>query len=238
MLLAEPDELIATSILDAAQRRGIRAEWCRDGAETLLSFGASQPDVLVIAARLPIIAAEKVIEIVRRRWKRPVLIGVGPNDEDAARIALHAGASAVVARPYEIEPIFALGLGLNARGTDRLNTGTDPNPDAALLVAGPITIDRRRHETRVRGREVLFTLRELELLIYLVQQRGQVASPDEIMSAVWRRPVDTNTVAVHVKRLRDKLGDDPQHGQMIRTVRGVGYRLAPSLCTDAQPNAR
>jgi DNA-binding response OmpR family regulator len=57
-----------------------------------------------------------------------------------------------------------------------------------------------------------------------------VASTEEISRAVWGRSSETNTVAVHVKRLREKLGEDPEHGEFIRTIRGAGYRLAPSIC--------
>jgi DNA-binding response OmpR family regulator len=99
-----------------------------------------------------------------------------------------------------------------------------------VFIAGPIEVDPRGYETRVRGREVQLTQRELELLIYLIKQRGKVASSEEISRAVWGRASDTNTVAVHVKRLREKLGNDPEHGEFIRTIRGAGYRLAPSIC--------
>jgi DNA-binding response OmpR family regulator len=68
------------------------------------------------------------------------------------------------------------------------------------------------------------------LLVFLIEQRGRVASREEISRAVWGRPSDTNTVAVHVKRLPDKLGNDSEHGEFIRTIRGAGYRLAPSIC--------
>ena len=99
-----------------------------------------------------------------------------------------------------------------------------------MFTAGPIEVDRRGYETRVRGRDVQLTQRELELLVFLIKQRGKVASSEEISRAVWGRSSDTNTVAVHVRRLREKLGDDPQHGEFIRTIRGAGYRLAPSIC--------
>ncbi len=99
-----------------------------------------------------------------------------------------------------------------------------------VLVAGPITVDLRRYETRLRGSEIRLATREFELLVFLIRKRGLVASSDEISAAVWSGPTSTNTVTVHINRLRAKLGDDSHHGVMIRTVRGVGYRLAPSLC--------
>ncbi|UOT03848.1 winged helix-turn-helix domain-containing protein [Rhodococcus opacus] len=98
------------------------------------------------------------------------------------------------------------------------------------LVAGPIRVDVSAFEVHVRDVEVLLTRREFELLIYLIEQRGRVADADQISRAVWGRATDTNTVAVHIRRLRTKLGADPDHWQIIRTIRGVGYRLAPSLC--------
>jgi DNA-binding response OmpR family regulator len=132
---------------------------------------------------------------------------------------LAAGASAVIARPYDINAIapFAVGNGSNGGGAP------------TVYMAGPVHVDPRGYQVRVRDRHVLLTQRELELLVFLIQQRGSVASTDEISRAVWGGPTDTNTVAVHVKRLREKLGTDHEHGEFIRTIRGAGYRLAPSI---------
>ena len=123
-------------------------------------------------------------------------------------------------RPYDITAIapFAIKGSIDFDGAP------------ALYIAGPIEVDPRGYETRVGGRDVQLTQRELELLIFLIKQRGRVASSEEISRAVWGHSSDTNTVAVHVKRLREKLGNDPQHGEFIRTIRGAGYRLTPSIC--------
>ena len=107
-------------------------------------------------------------------------------------------------------------------------------PEKDVLVAGPVRVDTRRYEVHLRGREIRVTAREFELLVFLIRQRGLVASAAQISDAVWHGPTTTNTVTVHINRLRTKLGDDPHHGIMIRTVRGVGYRLAPSLCEPMQ----
>lgn len=110
------------------------------------------------------------------------------------------------------------------------NTPGDQTGDNQILIAGPLSVDLLRYEVRLRGEEIRLTARELDLLAYLIRRAGSVASTDEISDAVWHGPTSTNTVTVHINRIRLKLGDDPQHGYMIRTVRGVGYRLAPSLC--------
>jgi DNA-binding response OmpR family regulator len=219
-VLAEPDPATASQLIDAAAQIGIDITWCRDGAEALLAVGAEAPDVLVIAARTEAIDAAGIVAAVRSRSDLPILVGAGTGEDVFAREALAAGASAVVARPYDIGAIAPFVLAA---------TGDDHH-GAAIFSAGPIRVDARGHETRVRGREVQLTQRELDLLVFLIKQRGQVASSEEISRAVWGRSSDTNTVAVHVKRLRGKLGSDPEHGEYIRTIRGAGYRLAPSIC--------
>ncbi|HXL61302.1 MAG TPA: response regulator transcription factor [Mycobacterium sp.] len=201
VVLAETDPTIATQLMDAGAQLGIETTWCRDGAEALLAVGAEAPDVLVIAAQTSTVDAAS-------------------GEDDLAREALAAGASALVARPYDITAIapFAITASIDC---------VDGPP---VYIAGPIEVDPRGYETRVRGRDVQLTQRELELLVFLIKQRGQVASSEEISRAVWGRSSDTNTVAVHVKRLREKLGSDREHGEFIRTIRGAGYRLAPSIC--------
>ena len=203
--------------MDDAARAGIDTTWCRNGADTLLAVGAESPDALVLSARTATVDAASVVAAVRAVSDLPILVGAAPGEDALTRPVLAAGALAVVSRPYDVSAIVTIAeFAFSA-------------PGPAVLVAGPIQVDRRGYEIRVRGCEVHLTQRELELLVYLIEQRDKVASGEEISRAVWGHPTDTNTVAVHVKRLRDKLGSDPEHGDFIRTIRGVGYRLAPSL---------
>lgn len=201
--------------MNDAARAGIDTTWCSNGAETLLAIGAESPDALVLSVRTATVDAVSVAAAVRAVSDLPILVGAGPDEYALTRPVLAAGASAVIGRPYDVGAIAEFAL--------RAASG------AEVLVAGPIRVDRRGHETRVRGQEVHLTQRELALLVFLIGRRGEVASGEEISRTVWGHPTDTNTVAVHIKRLRDKLGSDPEHGEVIRTVRGAGYRLAPSL---------
>jgi DNA-binding response OmpR family regulator len=228
LLLVEAEPTIASRLIDDAAAIGLEITWCRDGAEALIAIGAEPPSVLVIAARTDTVDAPSIASAVRTRWDLPILVGVKSEEEGSeeggeeglVREALACGASAVTARPYDISEIAPFVAGAEARSRYA----------PTLFVAGPIQVDRRAYETRVRGRDVQLTLRELELLIFLIERRGRVASTEEISRAVWGRSSETNTVAVHVKRLREKLGEDPEHGEFIRTIRGAGYRLAPSIC--------
>ena len=220
LLLAEPDPATAAQFMAAADHMGIRTDWCRDGAETLLAVGAEVPTVLILAAHTDNVDAARVVATIRSRSEVPILVGAAKSgDERIVREVLAAGASAVVARPYDITTIAPFA------GITTLSPAED-----SVVTAGPIRVNPSGYETRVGNREVQLTQRELELLVYLIKRRGHVASQSEISLAVWGHSAETNTVAVHVKRLREKLGSDAQHGQFIRTIRGAGYRLAPSLC--------
>ena len=220
MLVAEPDGAMAADLLRVADRRGIATEWCRDGAAALAAFSEIPPDVLIIAAGVPTLPAATVVHILRWRWNLRILVGSSAGDDGRAQRALAAGATAIVARPYEPDAIFALGFGPT-------NSPIEPPWESSgVLVAGPITVDPHRREVWVNGREVYLTRRELDLLSYLIGLRGRVATHDDIIRSVWGHPIGPNNVAVHVKRLRDKLGDRRQRGELIRTVRGVGYQLA------------
>lgn len=219
-MLVDTDASVAARLMDDAVEAGIDSTWCDDGAEALLALGVEQPDVLVLAARTSVVDAARITAAVRGRWALPILIGSPSADDEVTRGALTAGASAMIARPYDISAIAPFAV----------SGRSHPQPEAPVYVAGPIRVDQDGYETRVHGRQVELTLRELQLLVYLIKRRGRVASNDEISRAVWGHPADTNTVAVHIRRLREKLGHDSEHGELIRTIRGAGYRLAPSIC--------
>jgi DNA-binding response OmpR family regulator len=220
LVVVEAISTVAAALMEAAALIGIDTTWCRDGADALLTVGANPPSVLVIAAHTDTVSAARISAAVRSRWSLPILVGAAPGEEDLASEALEAGASAVIVRPYDITAIAPCALNANGKQQEQ----------PSLFVAGPIRVDRRGYETRVGDRYVELTQRELELLIFLIVHQGTVTSTEEISQAVWGHPSETNTVAVHVKRLRQKLGADPEHGEYIRTVRGAGYRLAPSIC--------
>jgi DNA-binding response OmpR family regulator len=210
---------MAERLLDAAQGYGMRTTWCRDGASALLEVGALAPTVLVVADQIAgAVSAADLVATVRDHTEVPVLVGANPDDPATARRALALGGSAVIARPYDASALAAFaGTGSGSART-------------ALLIAGPLVVHTLNHEVRLHGNDVFLTRREFDVLVYLMKQRGRVASSDQISAAVWGHPTDTNTVAVHIKRLRAKLGRDVEHGPLISTIRGAGYRLAPSIC--------
>lgn len=222
MLLVEPDEELGRRLVEPARQRGLRIVWSRDGGDALVRAGAARPDLVIVAAQLPTVDSTAVIRTIKHQWKMCILVGAAPSEEALARAALDAGAHAAVARPYNLDALLRIGLGVEPINEAGLDT-------TGVLSAGPVIVDLGRHEAWLDTREVTLTARELQLLAYLIRRRGRVADRHAISLAVWGHEVDTNTVAVHIKRLRDKLGQHPVYGQLITTIRGAGYRLSPSI---------
>ncbi|GAA0956077.1 response regulator transcription factor [Actinocorallia libanotica] len=217
LLVADPDERLGHDLILALTGRGIEVAVCTDGAEALLRVGSLNPDVLIISAGLPTVGAAAFVKAVRTRYQMPVILGIGADDAEEAVRALAAGANLCVARPYRLDELLPL------------ITGVRPETQTAaqLLTCGGIDLDSVSHVVRVDTRPVHLPLREYELLHYLMLHAGKVVTRQQIQIHVWRSDkVMTNTIAVHIRRLRERLGDDPENPRIILTVRGIGYRLA------------
>ena len=140
-------------------------------------------------------------------------------DEEADRVAgLEVGADDYVAKPFSPRELTA-----RVKAVLRRAGGAGSAADARdVLELGPVVLARGAREVRVDGAEVELTQREFDLLEYLLRHAGQVVSRDQLLESVWgfRSPGETRTVEVHVAQLRKKLG----HADLIRTVRGLGYK--------------
>lgn len=215
-LVADGDEVSATRLATALLEHRVRVTVCTDGADALLQLGEVDPDVVLVGASLPVIGGVAIVEAVRRRRQTPVIVGVGA--EDSADAALAAGASACVRKPYRLQEILPL---LQA---SRPDLAVVP---ASLLRCGSVELDDASHEVRVAGRPVALPLREFELLRYLMRHQDRVMSPRELLDQVWGsdHSGDPSTLTVHINRLRRRFGTAGANGDVIQTVRGVGYRM-------------
>ncbi|SFC23032.1 response regulator transcription factor [Streptomyces aidingensis] len=219
VLLADADERIRQGLTTQLAKYQVSVVHCADGATALLEVGLRKPDVLLISAELPVLDGATVLRLVRRRMSIPVVLGVGPDDTHLVAPALAAGASACVARPYRPREVAQL-LSLSDRSARNWDQP---------VVCGPLTLDPSTYEVRMHGVPTArLPLREFQLLHLLMQNAEKVITRERIRAELWgdgaRR---SNTITVHIRRLRERLGDDPHHPDIIQTVRGVGYRLVP-----------
>lgn len=224
VLLVEPESEQSHQLVLSLSGHDVDITVCVDGAEALLRVGMMRPDTLVTSAAPPEVDLETLVRVTRRATEIPILIGVGPGDSQRAVRALAAGATACVNRPYRIPELAALLRGslLGAEGT-----GPDGGAPSPSLRSGALELDALGHRLFVDGHPVNLALREFGIMDFLLRHSGKVVSREELWTEVWRKPLPpvNNTIAVHIRRLRHKLGDSEAHPRFIHTVRGIGYRL-------------
>ena len=218
LLIADAGPALAEDLSADLATHQVQAMICTDGAEALLIAGSEHPDAVLAAARLPTVNGPTLVRVLSTRTDIPVVLGVGDGDGAAAVEALAAGATACVAHPYRLRELLPI---LRAIRPDGITT-----PQPALEVGG-LRLDPGSMEVRLRGEAVRMPLRELRLLQLLMTNAERVVTRDQIHEAVWGGVPGSNTITVHVQRLRHRLGDDNHDPKMILTVRGVGYRLIP-----------
>ncbi|WP_285777246.1 response regulator transcription factor [Microtetraspora sp. NBRC 13810] len=215
LLVADPEAGLVADLAVALEREGIEVQGVGDGAQALLQVGALHPDVLLVSAALPVLGAVEVIRAVRSSREVPVLLGIGDHDAEHAVQALTAGANACVARPYRSPELLPLiHAAMPGGGSAR-----------KAISVGHVELDLEAYQVRVAGETVHLPLREFELLHYLMRHVDRTVTREQIMRHVWNSAftTSTNTIAVHVKRIRARLGDHDD--RLIQTVRSVGYRM-------------
>ncbi len=224
LLIADAD--VEDGMLEAIIGGGVEISVVSDGAMALLEIGRQRPAAVLIGARLPVVDGVTVVRTVRSvpgHDDMPILLAVGPDDRSAAAAGLDAGASACVGKPYRVAEVLAMVGGL---GTGRLGSGVAGLSGVEILRGGPVLLDRAAHEVRLDGALVPVPPREFRLLALLLEQAGRVVPRETLLREVWGSAhTETNTLAVHVRRLRRRLGEAAGGPTVIESIRGVGYRF-------------
>ncbi|NUR24348.1 MAG: response regulator transcription factor [Catenulispora sp.] len=216
LLVADPDPALVADVAVELEDHAVRVITSTDGAEALLIAGAEHPDAVLAATALPTIGGAAFVRTLASRTGIPVVLGVSEGDGPAAAEALAAGAAACVARPYRVSELLPLLLAL------RPVEATGP-----VLQVGLLRLDPSSLSVQFGDRPVRLPMRELRLLQLLMSHADKVVTREQIHDAVWGGVQNSNTVTVHVQRLRQRLGDDQHDPKLILTIRGVGYRLVP-----------
>lgn len=219
LLVADPDLDAYRVLVDVCASTGTILVSCGDGAESLFQIGRLSPDLALMSAQLPVVSAPDVIAAVRRHSAMPIAVGIGIGEADRAAPAIAAGATDILGRPYRRPELQSLLQPLLARAKLRWDL-------QAIITLGPLELDSLAYEVRAWDRRVKLTLKEFELLRFLMLHADRVVTQDEIRQEVWRargEDASANTIAVHIRRIRARIGAAAQ----LINVRGVGYRLTP-----------
>jgi two-component system response regulator ResD len=220
VLIVEDDDTVANVLVSYLERAGHQAKHVTDGQAALDLIDADVPDLVVLDLMLPVIDGLEVCRRVRRTHPDLPVIMLTALAESEDRIAgLEVGADDYVTKPFSPRELIL-------RIESVLRRTTAARQPTQLLTAGAITVDRAARRVTRHGAEVPLTVRELELLAFLMGNPNVAFNREQLMREVWGWTFgDQSTVTVHVRRLREKIEDDPTNPTLIKTVWGVGYRL-------------
>jgi len=215
VLVVEDEPAIAELQRLYLTREGYGVHVARDGAEGLAAARRLKPVAIVLDVGLPTMDGTEVCRALRDEgdWV-PVLFVTARDDEVDRILGLELGADDYLTKPFSPRELVS-----RVRAVLRRTQGHVAQPP---LVLGPIRVDLETREVTVEGAEVQLTVTEFDLLAALLRKPGRVLSRDQLLSQVWgyEAAAGTRTVDVHVGQVRQKLG---AAGDLIRTVRGVGY---------------
>jgi two-component system phosphate regulon response regulator PhoB len=222
MVLIVDDERDLRTLLDFNLRQaGFETSHAASGAEALARARALRPQVIVLDLNLPDVSGTDVCRLLKSDPSTqtiPILMLTARGSEADRIHGLELGADDYVGKPFSVREVV-----LRIEAVARRRTGSPETP-SRLVKAGEIEMDIDAHIVRVDGVELPLTLQEFRLLQYLIEGKGRVRTRDELLADVWNASpeLETRTVDTHIKRLRDKLGAP---GEVIETVRGLGYRI-------------
>jgi DNA-binding response OmpR family regulator len=246
ILIVEDDSVIADSMARHLSTAGFDPIVVGRGELGLARLRFENPDVCVLDLMLPELDGRAVIRAVRRDEEAgatPILV-LSARGTTIDRIAgLEDGADDYLPKPFSPAELVVRVKAILRRAAQNVPASAEPiSPTGASVAAAPIrsiggriahndlVLDPERHEVTVAGVMVQLTHVEFRLLQTLLEADGRVLSRDQLLDAVWgaeQSEVLDRTVDVHIRRLRDKLGDDPDAPRYVATVRGAGYRSAP-----------
>jgi two-component system, OmpR family, response regulator ResD len=218
--VVDDDAALAEVVMGYLARSGHRATHAGDGRTALASVAADPPALIILDVMLPEIDGLEVCRKVRAEYPDVPIIMLTALGEAEDRIAgLEVGADDYVTKPFSPRELV-----LRVESVLRRTSRERGRP--LCLTAGRITVDTAARRARRDGVELALTVRELDLLTFLMAHPGRAFNRGELMAEVWGWTYgDQSTVTVHVRRLREKVEDDPTNPTLIRTVWGIGYRL-------------
>jgi DNA-binding response OmpR family regulator len=219
VLVVDDEPTVRDIVSQYLTRDGFRVVTTGDGRAVMDMVEQESPDLIVLDVMLPGMSGLELCRAIRARRAIPVILLTARGEETDRIVGLEIGADDYVTKPFSPRELVARVRAVLRRSAD----GAAPD----LLVLGELEIDVPAREVRIGGRDVRLAAREFDLLAFLARNPRRVFTRDQIMQSVWgyTAAIDTGTLSVHVRRLREKIEDDPHSPRRLETVWNVGYRL-------------
>lgn len=212
---------------------GFRVLLARTGQEGLSVLSNNRPDAVVVSSELPDLSSHAMLRLLHEMEVAPVIAMSSSDDEDEAVLAFEMGAVDFLSRLGRVREtaarIWSALRSLPAAELTTAQRGMSGAGNRTVVAAGPVEVDLRRREVRIRGALVHARPKEIDLLGLLVSEKGAVVTRENASEVLWPKsaPKMAKTLDVHIRRLRYLVEEDHSHPRHIITVRGYGHRFDP-----------
>jgi len=219
ILLVEDDRTIVMGLEYSLRQEGYDVFVCYNAADAETAVDELPFDLALVDLSLPDGSGYDVCRRIRAYGEKPVVFLTACDDEVNIVMGLDMGADDYITKPFRIRELMS-------RLRTVLRRAEKPGGNADELTLGEVRIDTRQARVTKDGKEIMLTPLEYRLLLTFASHPGQILSRAQLL-AVWDVAgefVNDNTLTVYIKRLREKIEQNPQDPEIIRTVRGLGYR--------------
>ncbi len=224
VLVVDDEPTVREVVAGYLRRDGHDVAEAADGNVALQLLDADPPDLVVLDMMLPGVNGLDILRRIRSNGDTPVIMLTARAEESDRVAGLELGADDYVVKPFSPRELAARVNGVLRR------TSARTAPVRGPIVHGALTIDPLSRQVDLAGTPIEMTPKEFDVLAFLASSPRQVFSRAQLLESVWQSSPewqDPATVTVHVRRIRNKLEDDPEHPTWITTVWGVGYRFEP-----------
>lgn len=223
ILVVDDEVMVCTSVARAFQREGIEVTTVLSGQAALDLLAGQEFDLIILDVMMAPMDGFYVINIIRKRNVLTPVLFLSGNQEEASKIlGISLGGDDYLTKPFSLAMLTTKARALIRRNKD-YNTGSGRS-----LSCGSLHFDLDTYEVSKGGVKLPLTSKETMLLRFFMENQKRVFSKEQIYEQVWNQSiVDNNTIMVYIKRLRDKIEDDPKHPGYLKTVWGLGYCFGP-----------
>ena len=218
VLVVDDDAALAEMLSLVLRNEGFEPIWCAHGDKAVDAFRDARPDLVLLDLMLPGRDGVEICREIRAESVVPIVMLTAKSDTIDVVAGLEAGADDYVAKPFKAKELVA-------RIRTRLRRSPEDSELETLRI-GDLTINVDGHSVKRNQTPIQLTPLEFDLLLALARKPWQVFSREQLLEQVWgyRHAADTRLVNVHVQRLRSKIEKDPEHPEIVVTVRGIGYK--------------
>ncbi|MEO5575936.1 MAG: response regulator transcription factor [Gaiellaceae bacterium] len=220
VLVVDDEPIVREVVVKYLEREGHTTLEAGDGDDARALLERNEPDLVVLDVMLPGTDGLELCRWIRARSELPVILLTARGEEADRIVGLELGADDYVTKPFSPRE-------LAARVRTVLRRAASPAETSARLSFEGLSLDAGTREVLRGDEELKLTAKEFDLLWFLASHPRKVFSRDQLMSRVWgyEAALDTGTVTVHMRRLREKIEERPSHPRFLQTVWGVGYRF-------------